>query len=182
MSKRKFLTKSEVTALLSQAKNDASGTRNHCMVLMCYIHGLRVSELLSLRVSDIDIDSNSIYIPRLKNGFSTVHPLQKSEIKAIQSWLKERESFNSDSDHLFISSKRGRLTRQLFHHIIKKLGENAGLSVPVHPHMLRHACGYALADKGKDTRLIQDYLGHRSIRHTVLYTASNSARFSGITF
>ena len=182
MSKRKFLTHSEVMLLLKHAKTGPQGIRNYCMVLMCYIHGLRVSELLSLRVSDIDIESNSIFIPRLKNGFSTVHPLQKSEIIAIEAWLKERTTDGTESDILFTSAKRGSLTRQLFHHMIKKLGENAGLSISVHPHMLRHACGYALADKGKDTRLIQDYLGHRSIRHTVLYTASNSARFSGITF
>ncbi|ECZ4168724.1 tyrosine-type recombinase/integrase, partial [Salmonella enterica] len=51
------------------------------------------------------------------------------------------------------------------------------ISVNIHPHMLRHACGYALANQGMDTRLIQDYLGHRNIRHTVLYTASNVERF-----
>lgn len=63
---------------------------------------------------------------------------------------------------------------------MKKAGEDAGLSVRVHPHMLRHACGYALADKRIDTRLIQDYLGHTNIAHTVRYTASNSLRFMGI--
>jgi integrase len=56
-------------------------------------------------------------------------------------------------------------------------GECAGLSVEAHPHMLRHACGFALADQGADTRLIQDYLGHRNIQHTVKYTATNPARF-----
>ncbi|MFZ5179114.1 tyrosine-type recombinase/integrase, partial [Enterobacter kobei] len=56
----------------------------------------------------------------------------------------------------------------------------AGLSLCSHPHMLRHACGFALADRGVDTRLIQDYLGHRNIRHTVRYTASNAERFEGV--
>ncbi|EMP6174899.1 tyrosine-type recombinase/integrase [Citrobacter amalonaticus] len=182
MNKRKFLTHSEVMSLLQEARKGTNSIRNYCMVLMCYFHGLRVSELISLRISDIDIDNKKIFIPRLKNGFSTVHPLQKSELKAIQEWLSEREKHYVSSDFLFTSSKRGKITRQLFHHIIKKLGTNAGLSLSVHPHMLRHACGYALADKGKDTRLIQDYLGHRSIHHTVLYTASNSARFSSIKF
>jgi len=60
---------------------------------------------------------------------------------------------------------------------IRKYGELAGLPLPAHPHMLRHACGFALADQGADTRLIQDYLGHRDIRHTVIYTATNPARF-----
>ncbi|EIK3195762.1 tyrosine-type recombinase/integrase, partial [Salmonella enterica] len=61
-----------------------------------------------------------------------------------------------------------------------RISHKAGLPVCAHPHMLRHACGYALADNGADTRLIQDYLGHRNIRHTVRYTASNAARFGGV--
>ena len=60
---------------------------------------------------------------------------------------------------------------------IRRYGEVAGLPLPAHPHMLRHACGFALADQGADTRLIQDYLGHRNIQHTVRYTAANPARF-----
>ena len=58
-----------------------------------------------------------------------------------------------------------------------RYGELAGLPVEAHPHMLRHACGFALADQGADTRLIQDYLGHRNFQHTVKYTATNPARF-----
>ena len=56
----------------------------------------------------------------------------------------------------------------------------AGLPGKAHPHMLRHACGFALADQGADTQLIQDYLGHRNIQHTVRYTATNPARFEGL--
>ncbi|WP_410995495.1 tyrosine-type recombinase/integrase [Escherichia coli] len=67
-----------------------------------------------------------------------------------------------------------------FYHIISTSGGNAGLSLEIHPHMLRHSCGFALANMGIDTRLIQDYLGHRNIRHTVWYTASNAGRFYGI--
>jgi type 1 fimbriae regulatory protein FimB len=59
----------------------------------------------------------------------------------------------------------------------RKFAEKGKLPVPVHPHVLRHACGFALADQGADTRLIQDYLGHRNIQHTVRYTATNPARF-----
>jgi type 1 fimbriae regulatory protein FimB len=60
---------------------------------------------------------------------------------------------------------------------ILQYGEKAKLPVVDHPHMLRHACGFALADQGADTRLIQDYLGHRNIQHTVRYMATNPARF-----
>ncbi len=72
------------------------------------------------------------------------------------------------------------MTRQRVWQVIKHLGELAGIEVHSHPHMLRHACGFALADRGVDTRLIQDYLGHRNIRHTVIYTASNVERFRNI--
>lgn len=78
-----------------------------------------------------------------------------------------------------LSSGAG-LTRQRAWQVIKCLGERAGIEVSLHPHMLRHACGFALADRGVDTRLIQDYLGHRNIRHTVIYTASNVERFRNI--
>ncbi|HHA2250326.1 TPA: tyrosine-type recombinase/integrase, partial [Enterobacter ludwigii] len=78
------------------------------------------------------------------------------------------------------SRRGGPLTRQRIYNLIQELGEKAGLSLCSHPHMLRHACGFALADRGIDTRLIQDYLGHRNIRHTVRYTASNAERFEGV--
>lgn len=72
------------------------------------------------------------------------------------------------------------MSRQRFYQIIRKYGKDAGLPMPIHPHMLRHSCGYNLADRGNDTRIIQDYLGHRNIRHTVIYTTSNSARFKDV--
>ena len=100
---------------------------------------------------------------------------------AITNWLNERNSLNvkhfNDNPWLFVSRTGKPLSRQRFYNIVSAAGKNAGLNIKVHPHMLRHACGYSLADNGVDTRLIQDYLGHRNIRHTVIYTASNSMRF-----
>ncbi|PLM58024.1 integrase, partial [Klebsiella michiganensis] len=97
-------------------------------------------------------------------------------------WLVKRTScLNADLPWLFLSRKGTPLSRQHIHVMMRNYGVQAGIAVPVHPHMLRHACGYALAEEGVDTRLIQDYLGHRNIQHTVLYTASNPARFSSIT-
>ncbi len=83
----------------------------------------------------------------------------------------------ADNDSFFLSNRRGALSRKTAWLAIRNDGEQAGLSLAAHPHMLRHACGFALADQGADTRLIQDYLGHRNIQHTVIYTASNPARF-----
>ena len=63
--------------------------------------------------------------------------------------------------------------------IVARAGELAGLGFPVHPHMLRHACGYKLANDGHDTRAIQQYLGHKNITHTVRYTELSADRFNG---
>jgi len=82
-----------------------------------------------------------------------------------------------DTDAFFVTERRGPLSRKTAWVMIRDYGRLAGLSVEAHPHMLRHACGFALADQGADTRLIQDYLGHRNIQHTVRYTATNPARF-----
>ncbi|EAW2451773.1 pilus assembly protein [Salmonella enterica subsp. diarizonae] len=184
MQKRKFLTHHEVNLLLQTVKDGSDSARNCCMILLAYVHGLRVSELLSLQISDLELATKKIYIQRIKNGFSTVHPLQKEEVFVITKWLHERNSMNveylDNNPWLFISRTGKPLSRQRFYNILAAAGENAGLDIKVHPHMLRHACGYSLADNGVDTRLIQDYLGHRNIRHTVVYTASNSMRFEKI--
>src|SRR4030095_15890107 len=91
--------------------------------------------------------------------------------------LAERARMKPETDAFFISERRGPLSRKTVWFMIGRYGELAGLPVEAHPHMLRHACGFALADQGADTRLIQDYLGHRNIQHTVKYTATNPARF-----
>lgn len=179
---RCFLTEKEVELLIQQTTTGKNQTRNACMLLLCYFHGLRVSELLGLKLSDFDMSSGVVFIRRLKNGFSTAHPLSARALKAVKLWLNERAKVKAAeaSAFLFPSSKGGVLTRQTLYLLIQRYGEQAGLEIKVHPHMLRHACGYELANKGMDTRLIQDYLGHRNISHTVRYTASNPERFRTI--
>ncbi|WP_322101228.1 tyrosine-type DNA invertase [Serratia liquefaciens] len=178
MKKRKHLTKNEVNQLLTESLNGTYGVRDYCMIYLAFIHGLRVSELCSLRISDFDLNEKTIFIYRLKNGFSTIHPLREKEITMLKRWIDLRKDFpGCDSDWLFLSMKGLNISRKRVYSLISFLGEKAGISVKTHPHMLRHSCGFALADQGADTRLIQDYLGHRNIQHTVTYTASNSARF-----
>ena len=128
-------------------------------------------------MSQVDIESHVLHVMRLKKGLSTTHPLHLDEIRVIEAWLLEREKIAPETDSFFVSERRTSLSRKTAWAAIRTYGEKAGLSVAVHPHMLRHACGYALADQGADTRLIQDYLGHRNIQHTVIYTATNPARF-----
>lgn len=179
--KRNFLTQNEIESLLKAANAGPNAARNYCLTLLCFIHGFRASEICRLQISDIDLGSKSIYIHRLKKGFSTTHPLLNKEIQALKKWLNIRTSYpHSDKEWLFLSKKGNPLSRQQFYQIISASGDNAGLPLEIHPHMLRHSCGFALANMGIDTRLIQDYLGHRNIRHTVWYTASNAGRFYGI--
>ncbi|EMF07032.1 type 1 fimbriae regulatory protein [Serratia marcescens VGH107] len=140
-----------------------------------------MSELTALQLTDYDPLSQRIYISRLKGGLSTTHPLLPEENTALKNWLEERNQYPGNHlPWLFLSRQGKHLSRQRFYQIIKKCGERANLSLPLHPHMLRHACGYNLAERGNDTRLIQDYLGHRNIRHTVIYTVANVARFNNI--
>lgn len=118
-----------------------------------------------------------MFIRRLKNSLSTQHPLYEEEFSALLNWVEHRQHWRTaESDWLFLSQKGGPLSRQHIRNLLKHYGAVSGIRS--HPHMLRHACGYALADLGTDTRLIQDYLGHKNIRHTVLYTATNAQRFA----
>ncbi|WPS29029.1 tyrosine-type DNA invertase [Klebsiella aerogenes] len=181
IKKRNFLTQNEIESLLNAANSGPHAARNYCLTLLCFIHGFRASEICRLRISDIDLRSKCIYIHRLKKGFSTTHPLLNKEIQALKRWLDIRDEYpQSTSEWLFLSRKGNPLSRQQFYQIISASGDQAGLPLEIHPHMLRHSCGFALANMGIDTRLIQDYFGHRNIRHTVWYTASNAGRFYGI--
>lgn len=180
---RKYLNHNEVSLLKSGIHDGLNTVRDICMITMCYFHGFRASELCNLRLGDVEIEEKRVFIHRLKNGFSVQHPLQDEEIILLDKWLSIRENYkNATSPYLFLSRRGGRLSRQQIYRLVRKYGEVAGLDVPTHPHMLRHACGFKLADNGLDTRLIQDYLGHRNIQHTVHYTASNASRFRAVTF
>lgn len=155
--------------------------RNRCLIMMAFIHGFRASELLDLRLSDIDASGKQLNIRRIKNGFSTTHPLLPDEYNLIKLWLKQRKLIeNGVEGRLAFSLGNAALSADNIFSIIREAGKRAGLAVKAHPHMLRHACGFALADNGVDTRLLRDYLGHRNIQHTVRYTASNAARFKGV--
>ena len=163
--------------LLEADKGSRNATRDRCLVLLMFRHGLRVSEACGLKLSQVDTDSRVMHVKRLKAGLSTTHPLRGDELRVIKTWLAERAKMQPETDAFFISERRTPLTRKTAWVAIRTYSRLAGLSVEAHPHMLRHACGFALADQGADARLIQDYLGHWNIQHTVRYTATNPARF-----
>jgi type 1 fimbriae regulatory protein FimB len=174
---RKHLTAREMDSLLAAVKGSRNEARDRCFLLLMFRHGLRVSEACGLKLSQVDTESRVLHVSRLKKGLSTSQPLRTDELRLIKAWLNERKKMKPETDAFFISERRSPLSRKTAWLFIKKYGELADLPLPAHPHMLRHACGFALADQGADTRLIQDYLGHRNIQHTVRYTASNPARF-----
>ena len=173
---RDFLNEQEVDALLAAAKKGRFGSRDHTMLLLTYRHAFRVSELVALRRDAIDLDTGRIWVKRRKAGLSTQQPLGGDELRAL------RAHFRSRTDNLpwaFLSSQGGQMTRQNVNYLIREAGTRAGLG-HVHPHMLRHSCGHALANKGMDTRLMQDWLGHRDIRHTAWYSRTSAKRFDGV--
>jgi type 1 fimbriae regulatory protein FimB len=177
MHDRKHLVSAEVAKLLEAAKGSRNAARDRCLLLLMFRHGLRVSEACGLKLSQVDIESRVLHVTRLKAGLSTTHPLRGDELRAIKAWLAVRARMQPETNAFFVSERRGPLSRKTAWVMIRDYGKRAGLLVDAHPHMLRHACGFALADQGADTRLIQDYLGHRNIQHTVKYTATNPARF-----
>ena len=177
MNERKHLVSAEIDRLIAATKGSRNEARDRCLLLLMFRHGLRVSEACGLRLSQVDIESRVLHVARLKRGLSTTQPLRMDEVRAIKAWLAERKKWNPETDAIFVSERRTPLSRKTAWAAIRSYGEKAGLSIAAHPHMLRHGCGFALADQGADTRLIQDYLGHRNIQHTVIYTATNPARF-----
>ncbi|OCX68682.1 recombinase [Acidithiobacillus thiooxidans] len=188
---RKHLTLLEVDRLLAATKeNPRTGLRDRCLILLMFRHGLRVTEACAMRMDQVDLESKILQVQRLKGGLSTTQPLRTEEIRLLKGWMAERERWLRqwrkkeggtgaalDRHALFLSTRGTALSRKTFWALLRRYGELAGLALPPHPHMLRHACGFALADQGADTRLIQDYLGHRNIQHTVRYTATNPVRF-----
>jgi type 1 fimbriae regulatory protein FimB len=125
----------------------------------------------------VDTESRLLHLARLKGGLSTTQPLRREELRAVSAWLQQRARMKPTGKAFFVSEQRKPLHRSTVNLLLQKYSDAASRPLRAHPHMLRHACGFALADQGADTRLIQDYLGHRKIEHTVKYTATNPARF-----
>ncbi len=177
---KNFLTESEMKKFLEAARKNRHGIRDHCLMLIAFRHGLRVSELIDIRLKDLDIETSRIYVRRLKGSLSTHQPIEGDELRAIRAWLRIREDYpNSASNYLFLS-ERGMMTRQAVNYLVNQISKKAKFDFKVTPHSIRHSTGYYLANKGYDTRLIQDYLGHKNIAHTVRYTRTAASRFEGL--
>jgi type 1 fimbriae regulatory protein FimB/type 1 fimbriae regulatory protein FimE len=171
---REFLTPAEVERLINAAeKLGRHGHRDATMILIAYRHALRVSELVSLRWEQVDLAQGLLHVKRLKNGNASTHPLHGPELRALRRLQRDYPN----CPYVFTGERKGPLTDSTVRKMVARAGTAAGLEFPIHPHMLRHAAGYKLANDGQDTRAIQHYLGHRNISHTVRYTDLSPERF-----
>jgi len=174
---REYLTEAEVDALLAAArKRGRWGVRDAALILFAYRHGFRVSELVGLKWSAVDLDSQQLHVTRRKNGKPAVHPLPGDQIRL----LRKLKAACDGSAFVFTSERGGPLSTSAVRYLVAQAGVAAKLPFPVHPHMLRHGTGFKFANDGVDTRTIQDYLGHKSIQHTVRYTELAPERYNGL--
>ncbi len=170
---REYLTQREVERLIKAAGHNRHGHRDATMVLFAFRHGLRASELCSLRWEQVDLVHARLHVSRAKNGIPSVHPLTGTELRALRRLQREQEP----GRYVFLSERGAPMGPAGFLRMITRLGKTAKMPFSVHPHMLRHACGFKLANDGHDTRALQHYLGHKNIQHTVRYTELSPDRF-----
>jgi len=171
---REYLTDAEVGRLMKAASKNSWGHRDSTMVLVAYRHGLRVSELVDLRWDQIGFETASLAVRRAKKGTPATHPIRGDEMRALRKLQRDQDP---KSPFVFTSERGAPFTTAGFARMMQRAGDGAKLGFKAHPHMLRHACGFALANKGHDTRALQAYLGHKSIQHTVRYTELSPHRF-----
>jgi integrase len=178
---REHLTEAEVSKLMKAAGGDESrryGGRDSTMILITFRHALRVSELVNLRWSDVDFKAARLHVKRLKGSISGTHPLEGDELRALR---KLRAQDEAAAEFVFSTERGGPMSAAGFRKMLTRLAGAAGMSaLKVHPHALRHATGYVLANNGLDTRTLQAYMGHSQISNTVRYTALDANRFKGL--
>jgi type 1 fimbriae regulatory protein FimB/type 1 fimbriae regulatory protein FimE len=173
---REYLTPDEVERMIVAARRAAGrlADRDALLIMIAYRHGFRASELIALRWDQIDLKAGTLHVARLKHGSASTHPLRGQELRALRAWKRQQ---GDATPYLFTSLRGGPMTRRTVHHVVAEAAKAVGIEFPVHPHMLRHATGFYLANAGQDTRAIQLYLGHKNIQHKVLYTELSSGRF-----
>jgi type 1 fimbriae regulatory protein FimB/type 1 fimbriae regulatory protein FimE len=171
---REYLTDAEVERLREAARANRWGHRDATMILVAYRHGLRAAELVDLRWDQIDFEAATLAVRRVKKGSPSTHQIRGDELRTLRRLEREQEP---RSPFTFTSERGAPFTTAGFARMVERAGEVAKLGFKAHPHMLRHACGFALANKGHDTRALQAYLGHKNIQHTVRYTELAPDRF-----
>jgi len=176
---RKYLYEKEVIFMTVAARDTGRfGHRDATMIWMMYRHGLRVSEARALTWKQIEFDQCRIHVERRKNGLSTTQLLAAHELGAL---IILRPENAKPDDFVFLSARGSSMSHSTVYKIVARAGRNAEIDFPVNPHALRHACGFHLTNVRKaDTRRVQEYLGHRDIKHTVRYTELDDSKFDGL--
>src|ERR1700757_1014356 len=140
---REYLTEKEVDRLIEGArKRGRNSQRDAAAILLAYRHGLRASELCSLKWSQIDLRNGRLHVNGAKGGIESVHPLHGPELRALR-------PLQGSSPYVFITEAGTPATPAWFLRMVQRTGKAAKLPFPIHPHMLRHSTGYKLADSGR---------------------------------
>ncbi|OXR49072.1 site-specific tyrosine recombinase XerD [Pusillimonas sp. T2] len=170
----KTLSEANVDALLTAPDtNLALGMRDRAMLETLYATGLRVTELVSLKLLDVNLDEGVVRVVMGKGGKDRLVPLGAEAVHWMQSYLgggRHALLGAKRSDALFITTRGSAMTRQSFWLIVKKYALRAGITVPLSPHVLRHAFATHLLNHGADLRVVQLLLGHADISTTQIYT------------
>lgn len=166
----KVLDVDQATRLLDVRPGSFLSTRDLAMWELMYSSGLRVSELVQIKLEDLDLKTGEVRVMG-KGNKERVVPVGKVAIAAIQSWMKLRQSVvNNDESSLFVSQKGRCLGTRNVQKRLRKWGLEQGIEVPIHPHMLRHSFASHLLESSGDLRAVQELLGHSNISTTQIYT------------
>ncbi len=161
------LTGEEQTRLLEQPNpNCKTGLRNLCMIRIMLNIGLRASEVIFLKVKDIDWMSGKVYVRQGKGNKDRVLWLGEDDLNLLRAWREVKP----ESEYLFTTLQGNTLNDRYLRAMVKRLGEQAGICKDVHPHMCRHTFATDLYRETKDIRLVQKALGHSDLSTTMIYT------------
>jgi type 1 fimbriae regulatory protein FimE len=171
---REYLTQDEIDCLIKALrKRSRNPDRDECIVQMMFHHGLRVGEAINLKWDQVDFKGAMLHVNRLKGSMDAVHPIPGVEMRLLRKLERQGNSFR----YIFLSERKAPMTKQAIYRMLRRIEGEVGFGFPIHPHMLRHSCGFYLANKGVDTRAIQMYMGHSNINNTVIYTQLTGDRF-----
>jgi site-specific recombinase XerD len=179
VAERDYLTPPEINRVIdAAAKSGRNGQRDQVLLRLMYRHGLRAAEARHVRWTHLNLDAprdKTIHIFRVKGGNDSVHVLDRDEVAGLR-----KLQHTSSGPFVFVSERGGVLSADMVARVVARAAVGACIGFHVHPHMLRHSAGHMLANVGTDTRLIQDFLGHRDIRNTVRYTRLAAGRLRAV--
>jgi integrase len=148
---REHLTELEVDRLIKAAKGNRHGQRDATMILIGFRHALRVSELCELQWSSVAFETGTMHVRRVKGGEAATHPILGDELRVLRELKRQ-----SASPFVFASERGGPFAPSGFAKLLVRAGEEAGMGFKVHPHMLRHACGYSRCQRRQTAHTISN--------------------------